>query len=526
MAEAANYYQTIPELMAAAATNFGDAIAIKEDDLILSFKELDALRVQAAKSLISLGIKKGDKIAIWAPNVHEWIIAALATHTLGAVLIPMNTRDKGAEAAWKLNASGAKVLFSIEAFAAGSSEIRYFDLLAGEQLETITTQIALRGSSDGVVDWAAFMALGQDVSDEAVSACADAVEADDIMDMLFTSGTTGKPKGVLCAHAQNIRTVTTWADTNGLNADDNYLVINPFFHSFGYKAGWLACLIKGAKILPVLSFDLDAVLQQIQDDKISMLPGPPTIYQSILVHPRRKEYDLSSLRLAVTGAAPVPVELVNKMRNELNFESVVTAYGLTETCGFVSICRPDDPAEIISNSSGRAMDGVEVKIVANAEGQEAVRGEAGEIWVRGYNVMKGYFNNEAATAEAISADGWLKTGDIGVMDANGYIDITDRMKDMYISGGFNVYPAEIENGLSSLEGVSQVAVIGVPDERMGEVGKAYIVKVPGANLSEAEVIAWSKTNMANYKVPKLVEFIEAMPLNASGKILKTELRKN
>ena len=282
-------------------------------------------------------------------------------------------------------------------------------------------------------------------------------------------------------------------------------------------------MIKGAKILPVLTFDLDAVLAQIEADKISMLPGPPTIYQSILAHPNRAKYDLSSLRLAVTGAAPVPVELVNRMRNELKFESVVTAYGLTETCGFVSICRPDDPAEIISGSSGRAMDGIEVKCV-DAQGETVPTGEAGEIWVRGYNVMKGYFDNEAATLETMTADGWLKTGDVGTMDENGYIDITDRMKDMYISGGFNVYPAEIENGISALEGVVQVAVIGIPDERMGEVGKAFIVKAAGSDLSEADVIAWCKSNISNYKVPKQVSFLEAMPLNATGKILKTQLR--
>jgi acyl-CoA synthetase (AMP-forming)/AMP-acid ligase II len=269
---------------------------------------------------------------------------------------------------------------------------------------------------------------------------------------------------------------------------------------------------------------LDAVLKQIQDDKISMLPGPPTIYQSILAHPDREKYDLSSLRLAVTGAAPVPVSLIDRMRNELNFESVVTAYGLTETCGFVSICRPDDPAEVISGSSGRAMDGIEIKCV-DAQGDEVPRGTPGEIWVRGYNVMQGYFENEQATRETITDDGWLKTGDIGVMDENGYIDITDRMKDMYISGGFNVYPAEIENALSAMEGIIQLAVIGVPDERMGEVGKVFCVKQADSGLTESDVIGFAKQHLANYKIPRSVVFLDAMPMNASGKILKTSLRE-
>ena len=446
---------------------------------------------------------------------------------MGGVLVPLNTRWKGSEVSDVLNRADVKMLFTVESFQASpSTEIRYLDLLKDETLESVTEIVLLRGESseDGVVSFGHFLAQGEQADMVLVQEAAQAITSADVMDMLPTSGTTGKPKLVMCGHGQNIRTVSTWADTNGLNENDNYLIINPFFHSFGYKAGWLACLIKGATILPVLSFDLDAVLQQIQDDQVSMLPGPPTIYQSILAHPKRDQYDLSSLRLAVTGAAPVPVELVNRMRNEMDFEVVVTAYGMTETSGFVSICRPDDPAEIISGSSGRAMEGVEVKIV-DSEGQEVPRGETGEIWVRGYNVMQGYFGNEQATKETITEDGWLKTGDVGVMDEGGYIDITDRIKDMIISGGFNVYPAELENTISSIPGVVQVAIIGVPDERMGEVGKAFIVKEQGSDLSIEEVASYCKANMANYKVPRFIEFIDIMPMNASGKILKTDLRK-
>ncbi len=515
---------TLPKLVQRAVDDYGDRCAIKEDGVELSYNQLNDIRWQVAKSLHALGIKKGDCVAVWAPNVSEWIFATLGLQSLGAILVPINTRMKGSEAADLLNRSKVRVLFTLAEFKSGPhSTIRYLDLLEGIDLPYLQHKVVMRDETDKAFSWTQFLAQGQKIEQHTVVEIANAVEADDVMDMLFTSGTTGKPKGVMCAHAQNIRTITTWADINGLNDTDNYLIINPFFHSFGYKAGWLAALIKGAKILPVLTFDLDAVLQQIEDDKISMLPGPPTIYQSILAHPRRADYDLSSLRLAVTGAAPVPVELVNRMREELAFESVVTAYGLTETCGFVSICRPDDPAHIISGSSGRAMDGIEVKCVDN-EGHELPRGEAGEIWVRGYNVMKGYFDNDSATAETMADDGWLKTGDVGTMDDNGYIDITDRMKDMYISGGFNVYPAEIENAISSIGGVVQVAVIGSADERMGEVGKAFIVKEANSDLDESDIISWCKANIANYKVPKKVKFLDAMPLNATGKILKTELR--
>ena len=515
---------TLPQIVQRAVDSYGERCAIKEDGLEISYNELNQIRWQVAKSLHAMGIKKGDCVAVWAPNVSQWIYASLGLQSIGAVLVPINTRMKGSEAADLINRSKTRVLFTLPEFQSGpKSIIRYLDLLENQDLPHLEHKVVMRGEAVNALSWTDFLAKGDAIAQADIEAIAAGIDADDIMDMLFTSGTTGKPKGVMCAHGQNIRTISMWADTNGLNDEDNYLIINPFFHSFGYKAGWLAALIKGAKILPVLTFDLDAVLAQIEADKISMLPGPPTIYQSILAHPNRAKYDLSSLRLAVTGAAPVPVELVNRMRNELKFESVVTAYGLTETCGFVSICRPDDPAEIISGSSGRAMDGIEVKCV-DAQGETVPTGEAGEIWVRGYNVMKGYFDNEAATLETMTADGWLKTGDVGTMDENGYIDITDRMKDMYISGGFNVYPAEIENGISALEGVVQVAVIGIPDERMGEVGKAFIVKAAGSDLSEADVIAWCKSNISNYKVPKQVSFIEAMPLNATGKILKTQLR--
>lgn len=526
MANISPEQRTLPQIVKRATQLYGQRIAIQENDVQISFAELEAQSLQAAKSFIAADIRKGDRVAIWAPNVYEWVIAAIGLQTVGGVLVPLNTRMKGSEAADILNRSGAKLLFTIPEFQAGpGTVINYLDLLDGQDLPELERKILLRGEAEGALSWAQFNNSGNAVSDEKLAERAEDVSPDDIMDMLFTSGTTGKPKGVICNHGQNIEAFEVWSETVGLNSDDNYLVINPFFHSFGYKAGWLAAIITGAKILPVLNFNLDAVLQQIEDDKISMLPGPPTIYQSILAHPKRDQYDLSSLRLAVTGAASVPVELIKKMRSELNFETVVTAYGLTESCGVVTICRPDDDPETIATTSGCAIPGVEVKCVENDEGKEVKRGEPGEIWLRGYNVMQGYFDNPVATAETITEDGWMKTGDIGVMDERGYIRITDRMKDMYISGGFNVYPAEVENGLSSMEGVVQAAVIGVADERMGEVGKAYIVKAADADLSEESVIAWCRTNMANYKVPRSVEFLDAMPLNASGKVLKPTLRE-
>ncbi|HEY4378601.1 MAG TPA: AMP-binding protein, partial [Acidimicrobiales bacterium] len=352
----------------------------------------------------------------------------------------------------------------------------------------------------------------------------EALAATDVSDILFTSGTTGSPKGVVEAHGQTVRCSSTWASLVGLREDDRYLIVNPFFHSFGYKAGIVACLSTGATMVALAVFDVPAIMRLITAEKISMIPGPPTIYQTILNHPDRDQLDSSSLRLAVTGAAKVPVSLVEEMHTDLGFETVVTAYGLTEACGFATMCRHDDDAVTISTTSGRAMPGVEVLIVDD-DHHEVARGEPGEIVVRGYNVMREYFEDPTQTAEAVDAHGWLHTGDIGTMDERGYIAITDRKKDMFISGGFNAYPAEIEGILVQHPGVAQAAVIGVPDERMGEVGMAFVVRATGTDLDETELVSWARENMANFKVPRHVRFVEALPFNAGGKVLKFELRK-
>ena len=512
--------KTLPQVVAAAAQRHGSRPAVTEGDFQLTYAELDVRRREAARAFCAAGIEHGDRIAIWAPNLHEWILAAIGAQSIGAVLVPLSTRMKGIEAAFQLNASGARMLFTVAEFLGA----RYPEMLADQELSALERVVLFEGASSGCDSWGEFIAAGATLDEAQLDARQAAVVPSDTLDILFTSGTTGKPKGVVTSHGQNIRVFETWSSTVGLSADDRYLIINPFFHSFGYKAGWLSAILTGAHMFPVKSFDLDDVLARIESDHISMLPGPPTIYQSLLAHGERQNYDLSSLRLAVTGAASVPVEMIRRMSSDLGFESVLTAYGLTETCGTVSICRSDDDPETIATTSGAAMPGVEVKCVDDS-GAEVARGEPGEIWCRGFNVMQGYFNNPEETANTITGDGWLKTGDVGVMDERGYIRITDRIKDMFIVGGFNCYPAEIENLLCSLPGVVQAAVIGVPDERMGEVARAYIVQTPEAGLDEAQVVSWCRDAMSNYKVPRSVRFLEALPLNASGKVMKPELRK-
>ncbi|GAB5452733.1 MAG: FadD3 family acyl-CoA ligase [Halioglobus sp.] len=518
MSSAPYQARTLPQVVTQAAAAHGDRIAITDGEFNLSYTELNEARIRCARAFIAAGLEKGDRVAVWAPNVYQWIVAAIGAQSVGGVLVPMNTRYKSAEAAYIIQASGAKMLFTVGEFLG----VDYPAMLQGQALPTIEKKVLLMGAAEGCENWDEFLAGGDAVSAADVATRESAVAPDDTLDILFTSGTTGNPKGVVTCHGQNIRTFENWSGTIGLRADDNYLIISPFFHSFGYKAGWLSAIICGARIVPVINFDLDLVMSLIERESISMLPGPPTIYQSLLAHPGRKNYDLSSLRLSSTGAAPVPVELVQQMREDLGFDVVVTAYGMTETCGVMTICRPDDSAERISHSSGRAMEGVEVKLV-DADGNTVAPNTNGEIWCRGFNVMREYFNNPEATAETIDEEGWLKTGDVGVMDKDGYVQITGRMKEMFIVGGFNCYPAEIENALCGMPGVARAAVIGVPDERMGEVARAFLVCDRDAQLTEDDVIAWSRENMANYKVPRSVRFLDELPMNAGGKVDKAVL---
>jgi acyl-CoA synthetase (AMP-forming)/AMP-acid ligase II len=515
-------FGTTPKLLAHAAATRGEAPAICDGDVTVSWAELEQIARRAAGAYIAAGVAPGDRVAIWAPNVWEWIPAALGIHLAGGVLVPLNTRYKGVEAGYILGRSGARVLVTMGEFLGTD----YAGMLASAvdvatELPELAAIVTLR--TDGAAGWDAFLASGDMVEPAEIDARAAAVTADDLSDILFTSGTTGNPKGVMETHGATLRAFQAWSNVVGLRAGDRYLIVNPFFHAFGYKAGWLAALLTGATIHPQAVFDVDAVLERVSRERITMLPGPPTLFHTILDHPRRSDHDLSSLRLAVTGAAAIPVELIVRMRDELTFETIITGYGLTESCGIATMCRFDDDPETIATTSGRAIPDVEVLVVDDT-GTELPRGEPGEVVVRGYNVMRGYFDDPSETAAAIDDAGWLHTGDIGVMDERGYIRITDRTKDMFIVGGFNAYPAEIESLLLRNESIAQAAVIGIPDDRMGEVGMAFVILRPGASTTAEEIVAWSRDVMANFKVPRVVEIVDQLPLNASGKVLKTELR--
>ncbi len=503
---------TIPHAAEAAARRWPDEVALIEGSETRTFAQLWQECRAAASALIERGIGDGDRIAIWAPNCREWVVAAVAAQTCGAAIVPLNTRLKGREAGDILRRTGARTLFTVTGFLG----IDYPALLAAEDLPALTETVMLD------TGFAGFIASGKGADDPRIDAALACITPEHVSDIMFTSGTTGQPKGVLMTHGRILPQVGVWIGNTGLAHGERYLIANPFFHSFGMKVGWVACLLAGAVMVPMPQFDVAEAIRLIEQERIAFLPGPPTIFQMLLAERDKRAFDSSSLRGGTTGAATVPPVLIERIRAELGMKDIITAYGMTE-CVNITSCRPGDPVELIANTCGAAIPGNEV-IIAGDDGQELPRGETGEILVRGIGVMKGYLDDPAATAEAIDAQGWLHTGDVGTMDEDGYVRITDRKKDLFISGGFNVYPAEVEKLLAAHPAVAMAAVIGVPDERLGEVGRAYVVLRPGTSTSPEGLLAWSRENMANYKVPRSFAVVDDLPRNAAGKVMKTELR--
>jgi acyl-CoA synthetase (AMP-forming)/AMP-acid ligase II len=485
--------ETLPSLLRAAAEEFGERPAYVEGERVLSYAGLlDRVR-GVATAYVDSGLEPGDRVAIWAPNSTDWAVAALAVTYAGGTLVPLNSRYTATEVADVLERVDARVVVIADGFLG----------------RTQVADLEQAGSTARVVDVTDLPTAHGDLDVD--------VSPDDVADILFTSGTTGRSKGAMTAHRQTIGVARAWAELGGVRADDRYLVVNPFFHSFGYKIGIVVGLLTGCTLYPVATFDVTETMRLIERARITVLPGAPTIYQSFLAAEDRLDHDLSSLRLAVTGAASVPVVLIERMREDLEIDQVVTAFGMTEA-GVVTRCRPDDDAETVATTNGRAIPGMEVRI-----GDPAPDG-TGELLVRGDYVMLGYLDDPEATAEAIDPDGWLHTGDVGALDDRGNLRITDRLKDMYICGGFNVYPAEVEQTLARLDRVVEAAVVGVPDERLGEVGRAFVVR--RGELAEDDVLAWCEERLANFKRPRSIVFVDSLPRNLSGKVLKTDLRSD
>ncbi len=516
--------ETIPGLLRRAGRVFGGKAALHcVSDGPVSFDRLDLVADRFAKALLADGMTHGEFVGIWAPNMWEWVAAAVGAQRVGGTLVPINSRLSGVETAEILRRAGVRRLVSIGAHVGKE----FPALLRKQQLPDLRRVIVLRPNNmalqDQEIAWEPFLELGEHVSAAALAAREVLVTPDTLADVMFTSGTTGRPKGPLFDHKRAIACARILAEAAGQRFDDVHCCFGPFSHIGGYKNAWVASLVLGNTVTWPESFKGELLLDLIARYRVSAMAAPPTVWQDVLDHPNRADHNLASLRYLALGGARVPAELVRRMYAELRPERIAVGYGMTESSGIVAMSAANDSVDLIAQTVGRPTHDVELRILGT-NGEDAPTGTAGEILVRCDRMFINYLDDPEATRAALTPEGWLRTGDIGALDAAGYLRITDRLKDMFIVGGFNVYPAEIEHKLSVHPGVSQCAVIGVTDARLGEVGHAFVVRSPGSSVTEAQIIEWCQMNLATYKVPRGVSFLTELPINATGKVLKFELR--
>ncbi len=508
----------VPAQILARASTQPRAIALVEGDRRMTYEALSSDVLRAAKGMIAAGVGKGDRVALWAPNSNRWIIAALGAQASGAAIVPINTRYKSLEATYPVERTNASLLIAENGFM-GIDAAAVAAAASGGDGDPVRL-VDLSSAATGADSWTALVEAGSGLDDDIVLDRITSIDPNDLCDVMFTSGSTGRPKGVRHRHGPTVRQTFDTIAENGIVSEDRLLIVNPFFHVFGYTGGWMPGLLAGATVFPQPVFDVAKTLTLIERERITYFPGPPTIFTSILDDPRLAETDVSSLRFSLTGSADVPVELIQRMVDELTFERVVQAYGMTE-CGTATNTLATDSPTTIATTIGVASRDLEVRVVG-PDNEPLGAGEPGEIVVRGYAVMDGYFDDAEATAAAIDTDGWLHTGDRGSCDDNGYFTILGRIKDMVIVGGFNVYPAEVEDMIREHPNVDDAAVIGVPDDRLGEVVCAFVVAREA--LEDNDFVSWCRERMANFKVPRHVRFVDAFPLTGSNKVSKVALR--
>ena len=510
-------WRTTGHLLADAATQWGGRNAIVDVDRTLTYAQLAANAQKVSAALLRRGVATGETVAVWAPNGWRWVVFALGAQMAGAAIVPMNTRYRSREAAHIVRTTRPKALFVHQGFLDND----YLGMLRSEGIGADAVPTIVTAGAESECPWDDFMDEGG--ADPGVANRLSSLQGSTISDVMFTSGTTGVPKGVITTHSQNLRAYFDWSRFAGFKTAERYAIVNPFFHAFGYKAGWLTSLMHGLTIYPHRVLSAEPLLDQIERERIEVLPGPPALYATMLTSPQMGRRDLSSLRLAITGAASIPPVLIRRLFSDFGFERVSTCYGMTECSAVATVSRSDDDIETLTASSGRALPDVEV-VVMTEDGVAPAPGALGEVWIRGYNVMQGYLEASAETAQRIDAAGWLHTGDIGRLDAQGNLAVVDRKGDMFIVGGFNAYPAEIEALLAEHPTIREVAVIGVPDERLGEVGAAFVVAAANSFPDPQELMAWTRDRLANFKVPRVIWVVDALPRNATGKVLKGDLR--
>jgi HIP---CoA ligase len=513
--------RSIPAVLRETTARHPELEAVVDGSVRLTYAELDRAVLAVARALLGIGVVPGDRVAIWAQNCWQWCVATLGICAAGAVTVPINTRFRGREAAQLIADSQPVALFTSTGFL-GADYPAMLRSAAPEHAK-LTTIVMTGDVAPGDRSWSEFLRGGAGITEAAALTRLESVGPDDLSDIMYTSGTTGFPKGVMQTHRKNLQAVTALGTSLGLRAGDRTLTLAPMFAQFGLRGGVYLDLIFGATTVVDAVFDTGRIIDIIEKERISVLPGPPTILMALL-SPLADGRDISSLRIALIGSTVIPEELVMELLDRKVFEHVITGWGLTEACGIVSVSPLSDTPRQISTSAGKVVDFLQVKAV-DPEGAALPAGAPGELLVRGPTIMNGYLGDSALTSRTVDPDGWLRTGDLGCVDAQGYVHITGRIKDMVIVGGFNVYPAEVEATIRTHPAVHDVGVVGMPDARLGEVVAAFVVAEQGKAIDPDSLIDWCRGELANHKAPRTVVMLDHLPLNSSLKVDKLALRE-
>jgi fatty-acyl-CoA synthase len=516
-----------------------EALVYADRDLRYTYREFKGVVEECARALMALGLEKGDHVAVWGQNVPEWVTLQFATGKMGAVLVTVNPAYKAHELEYVLDQSDAAALFLTEGVRGADflqilqeavpelADVRDGELSV-EDLPYLKHVVLMGGDPPDnmpVMSFDEFLDRGREVTEEELRERQHSLDAEDVINMQYTSGTTGFPKGVQLTHANIVKNAFSIGECMKLGPEDRVCIPVPFFHCFGCVLGTLNTVTHEGTMVPIETFDAERVLQAVHQERCTAVLGVPTMFIAELDHPDFDQYDTSSLRTGIMAGSPCPMEVMKRVVDVMGASEITIAYGQTESSPVITQTRTDDPLELRVSTVGRTLPGVEIRVVNIDTGEDCEPGEQGELWTRGYLVMRGYYKMEDKTAEVIDEDGWLHTGDLAVMDENGYVRITGRAKDMIIRGGENIYPREIEEFLYTHPDVSDVQVYGVPDEKYGEQVAAAIKKRPDADLTEEDVKEFCLQNIAYYKVPEYVDFVEEYPMTASGKIQKYKLRE-
>ncbi|WP_449241591.1 AMP-binding protein [Desulfoscipio gibsoniae] len=530
---------TIGELLDLSAGRFphNEAVVYPDSSIRYTYRQFQQQCNRVAKSLMALGIKRGEHVALLAANIPEWVVLQFACGKMGAILTSVNTNYKVFELEYLLRQSDATTLI----FSSGIKDSNYVDMvyelcpelrdsmpgrLNCKRLPKLKNLVYIGNESQpGIFDWQDVLAMGEGITDEELMARQSSLDPDDVINMQYTSGTTGFPKGVMLTHNNLVGNGYSVGECMSFGPDDRLCIPVPLFHCFGCVLGTLACVSHATTMVMIEAFNPVKVLEAVEKERCTALHGVPTMFITELEVLERQPYNTSSLRTGIMAGAPCPIEVMKAVVEKMGMREIVITYGQTEAAPGITMTHTDDPLKIRVSTVGKALEGVEVKIVDPESGDEMPFGAQGEICARGYNVMKGYYKMPEATAAAIDNKGWLHTGDLGIMDENGYLRITGRIKDMIIRGGENIYPREIEEFLYTHPQIKDVQVVGVPSEKYGEEVMAFIQLKEEVTMSAEDIKKYCSGKIARYKIPSHIHFVNGYPTTANGKVQKFKLRE-